>query len=146
MRLRFSRGSLLKPNPMPPKKLCLSVLPAKLAVCRFDPRAPLPDLPVASSFWSITRTPDELSLVCAEKDLLPGVQSEKGWRCMKLHGPFEFYETGILSSIVRPLAAAAVPIFVISTYDTDYLLVKDGDLETAQQVLADEGHRVFAGE
>ena len=125
------------------KKLSFSVLPDKLAVCRLEPKDILPDLSAASSFVSITRTQDELSVVCAENDLGPEVQCEKGWRCIKVHGPFDFSETGILSSAVHPLAEAAVPVFAISTFDTDYLLVKAIDLKAALKVLADEGHKVF---
>ena len=125
------------------KKLSFSVLPDKLAVCRFDPMAALPDLSAASSFFSITRTPEELSVVCDENDFGPEIQCEKGWRCMKLHGPFNFSESGILASVIRPLAEAAVPIFAISTFDTDYLLIKAVDLKAALKVLTDEGHKFF---
>ena len=129
---------------MATKNLAFSVLPDKLAVYRFDPQVAIPDLSAASSFFSITRTQDELSVVCAENDLGPEVQCEKGWRCIKLHGPFNFSETGILSSMVHPLAKAAVPVFAISTFDTDYLLIKATDLKTALKVLTREGLKIRA--
>lgn len=113
----------------------------RLAVCRFAPDAPLPAwvLHEGAEFWSLTRTPDELSLVCAEDDLPPSVDTnvEKGWRAFTLVGPVPFTTTGVISGLTAPLAAAGVPVFVLSTFDTDYLLVRERWVEQARAVLSE---------
>jgi uncharacterized protein len=120
----------------------LSVLPTHLAVCRLSASSALPtdiaDLP----FMSITRTEDELSLVVPEGNAPQGAKVEMGWRAIKLHGPIDFNLTGVLAGLAGILAKAKIPIFALSTYDTDYLLLKAGDLERAVSALRKEGHRV----
>jgi hypothetical protein len=119
----------------------LSLLPERFAICRFEPDAPLPAwaLHTGASTWSLTRTAHELSLVCPEDDLPPSVdrEVEKGWRAFALAGPIPFEVTGVLASLCAPLAAAGVPVFAISTYDTDLLLVRERDLERASAALAE---------
>ena len=83
-----------------------------------------------------------MSLVCPEAGVPPGVRREAGWRCLRVRGPLAFTETGVLASLASPLAAAGVPIFVLSTFDTDYLLLPGARLETALVVLRTAGHRV----
>jgi len=90
----------------------------------------------------MTRTADELSLVCAESAVPQDVQCEPGWRLFKIAGPLDFALTGILESVAQPLAEAAISIFAISTYDTDYVMVKERDIEKAAQALEQAGHRV----
>jgi len=90
----------------------------------------------------VTRTADELSLVCAESAVPRAVECEPGWRLFKIEGPLDFALAGILASVAQPLAEAGVTIFAISTYDTDYVMVKAQDLERAVQTLAAAGHRV----
>jgi hypothetical protein len=124
------------------KKLGLTVLPDRYCICRFEPDISVPDWVYKSSFFSVTRTPDELSVVCAEA-LVPGDKSSnKGWKCLKVQGPLDLSETGILSSLALPLARAGVSIFAISTNDTDYLLVKEDSLIKAIESLDSEGYRV----
>ena len=122
-------------------RLALRVTPWRLAVCRFPADAPLPAwvLHAEAEFWSITRTPAELSVVCADDDLPPAVSEhvERGWRAFELAGPIPFATTGVLSGLTAPLAAAQVPVFVVSTYDTDYLLVKAAVFARAREVLAE---------
>jgi hypothetical protein len=122
--------------------LTLHVLPDRLVVCRLAPDAPVPDRPVNAGFWSVTRTGDELSIVLSEGDIPAGCQAQPGWRCLRVEGPLDFGLTGILASLATPLAEAGVSIFVISTYDTDYVLVKDDDLDRAKRALVASGHRV----
>jgi len=88
----------------------------------------------ASTLLSVTRTPSELSIVCRESPRLPG-KVEPGWRCLVVDGTLEFDQVGVLASLAQPLAAAGVSIFVISTYDTDYLLVKEEKLGLAIESL-----------
>jgi hypothetical protein len=109
-------------------------------VCRFPPDAPLPAwaLHGEAEFYSITRTPLELSVVCAEDDLPPSLehQVERDWRAFELVGPLPFTLTGVVSSLTAPLAAAGIPVFVVSTYDTDVVLVKSADFLRAFGILA----------
>lgn len=120
--------------------LRLRATPWRLAVCRFPADAPLPAWAFHGEavFWSLTRTPDELSLVCAEDDLPPSVDQhvERGWRAFELLGPVPFTTTGVISGLTVPLAEAGIGVFVISTYDTDYLLVKDTVFARASDLLA----------
>jgi uncharacterized protein len=127
---------------VPKVALTISVLPDRLAVCRIDPRAAVPEWATGGSLCSVTRTRDELSIVCHEEKVPPGVISEPGWRVFKLEGPFNFGLTGILRSVAVPLAEAGISIFTISTYDTDYVLVLEPKLEPAIKALSESGHLV----
>lgn len=125
---------------MNPPRLRLRETPWQLAVCRFPTDSPLPVwvLHSETQFWSITRTPHELSVVCAEDDLPPSVESEveRDWRAFEVVGPLAFGLTGVVSGLTAPLAEAGIGVFVISTYDTDYLLVKAVDHVRAFGLLA----------
>lgn len=96
-----------------------------------------------SGFCSVTRTADELSVVCTEGFVPEGVRCEKGWRVLKLEGPFEFSEVGVLASVAAPLAEVGVSIFAVSTFETDYVLVKDEQLEPAVGALRERSHEVL---
>jgi uncharacterized protein len=127
----------------------LVVLEGNFAVCRLPPSASPPAWVAQSEpFYSITRTPDELSVVCRHGvvpvEVDPQMQVESGWKALKVQGPLAFTMTGVLSSLASPLAAAEVSIFAVSTYDTDYLLVKATALERAMDVLRESGHEVIA--
>lgn len=116
-------------------------MPGTFAICRLDSDAPIPEW-AHIGFFSITRTPDELSIVCKEEIVPEGVTGEKGWRCLQVMGPLDFALTGILASLAAPLAEAGISIFAISTYDTDYFLVKE--LNRAIAVLSNSGHNVWS--
>jgi hypothetical protein len=122
--------------------LSLDILPGRLAVCRLPSDAPLPRPPSSTSFWSATRTEEELTIVLPEEAASAGWQAERGWRCFKVLGPLNFGLTGILASLATSLAEAGIPIFAISTYDTDYILVKEKHLEEAKKALLASGHVV----
>lgn len=126
-------------------KLKISVLPEVFMVCRLDKDAEIPDWAWADEFVSITKTPEELSIVCRQFDVPKNAKCEKGWRCLKVNGPLDFSCVGVLASLSMPLAKAGVSIFAVSTYDTDYLLVKEKDLERTILVLNQEGHIVEEG-
>ena len=117
------------------------MLEERLAVCRLDPSETPPQAP-PDGFFSVTRTEDELSVVCPEGNAPDGGRCEGGWRALKLDGPFEFSEVGVLASVAVPLAEAGVGIFAVSTFDTDYMLVKDGQLPDAVATLREAGHEV----
>jgi hypothetical protein len=125
---------------VPRHKLKFSRVPGSFAVCRLSASASLPDWASRGNFFSITRTPDEISIVCSEAQVPRDVHHENDWACLKLEGPFPFAETGVLSSFVQPLSDRAIPIFAISTFDTDYVLVKNAWVEKAIEVLKGSGH------
>jgi hypothetical protein len=121
-------------------KLKLNLLFEKLAVCRLFPDNTLPEWATTGSFWSILRSDSELSIICF-KELVPdGIKCEAGWRAFKVTGTISFGLTGILASILNPLADAGISIFAISSYDTDYVLVKEENLEKTISVLTSAGH------
>jgi hypothetical protein len=139
-----------------PAPLTLAVLAEPLSVCRLGADAELPDWATrAGSFCSITRTADELSVICATA-LIPGphaageesaiVAREDGWRAIKLVGPFALTEVGVLLRIAAPLAVAGISILAVGTFDTDYVLVKATSLATAVAQLRTSGHRVTSSE
>jgi uncharacterized protein len=127
--------------PTPSHALPLSLLPGTYAVCRLDSGSPVPDWALSGPFFSVTRTRGELSIVCEEGSVPDGVLSEPGWRCIKIEAALPFGLVGILVSTLQPLAEAGVGIFAMSTYDTDYILVKSGDLDGATAALTQAGHR-----
>ncbi len=121
--------------------LTLSVLPEPLAICRLEREASVPDW-TTGGFVSITRTRDELSIVCDERAVPSGVKTDRGWRALKIEGPLDLALTGVLASIAVPLAEAQINIFAISTFDTDYVLVKADRVAEAIGVLRNAGHVV----
>ena len=98
----------------------LRLLPAVFAVCRLDPVAPVPD-----GFWSVTRTDDELSVICVEDAVPAGAVVQRGWRALQVVGPLDFALTGVAAALTAPLAEAEVSVLPIATYDTDYLFVRE---------------------
>jgi putative acetyltransferase len=126
----------------PPRRLPLLTVPGRFAVCRLRPDDPVPAWATARVFCSITRTLDELSVVCPEDVVPPDVRSEKGWRCLRVAGTIDFSAIGVLASLVAPLAQAGVSVFAISSFDTDYLLVKEDAFAAACAALRDAGHPV----
>ena len=125
--------------------LALTVLEERLAVCRLDAGAEIPAWATGVSFFSVTRTEDELSIVCPEEHVPEGISQEQGWRALKLEGPFELSMVGILSSVAAPLAGAGASIFSVSTFDTDYVLVRESQLDLAVDTLRERGHVVRRG-
>lgn len=121
-------------SPVPP----LTLQPERFAFVRFAPTDPLPAWVFHSSAttWCITRTPRELSVLVPEDDLPPGIEhAERGWRAFELDGPIPFDTPGVIATLTPPLANAGIPLCVISTHDTDLLLVRGRDLERALAIL-----------
>lgn len=127
---------------MTPHHLTILVLPDLFAVCRLAPDALIPSWAAAASFFSITRTADELSIVCCQDAVPEGIKCEWGWRCLRVAGTIDFAVVGVLASLVMPLAEAGSSVFAISTFDTDYLLVKEADFDKAVAALQLSGHKV----
>jgi hypothetical protein len=123
----------------------LRLLPGGYAICRFDPGAPVPDWALATptEFTSITRTAGELSVICPQAALPDPALGDGGWRCLRVEGPFDLDEPGVLAGVVAPLAAGRMSVFAVATHDTDYLLVRDS--EAAERLLSAAGHRVLSG-
>lgn len=122
--------------------LTLTILPDTFTVCRLDADAVVPAWATTGTFYSITRTAEELSVVCQQVIVPESVRCERDWRCLQLAGPIPFSTVGVLASLVQPLAEAGISVFAISTFDTDYLLVKAADLERAIDAWRRCGHIV----
>ena len=114
------------------------VEPGDLAICRLSPDEEIPLWGLSSPFFSVTRTTEELSLVCDAASVPEHVTAQGPWQSIKVLGPLDFSLTGILSQLARSLAEAKISIFAISTYDTDYVLVKKEDMPGAVKVLAED--------
>ena len=127
---------------MDASSLTFTLLPATLAVCRLESGAPVPDWALTGPFVSITRTADEMSVICPEPAVPVGVVAAPGWRCLKLEGPFDFSVTGLVASFSALLAGAGISLMVVCTYDTDYLLVRSHDLDRAIATLEAGGYRI----
>jgi hypothetical protein len=119
----------------------LSILPGRYAIARLAPEAGPPSW-ARGALVSVTRTAKELSVVCEESGVPDEVPSERGWRCLKVAGPIDFAVTGVVFSIAQPLFRAGISLFVMSTFETDYVLVKEERLERAVEALEAAGHRV----
>lgn len=124
-------------------QLTVDLLNEKFVICRLPPSSSLPSWAFNGPFYSITKTTDELSIVTIDDNQIPkDVKCERNWKCFKLLGPFPFNMTGVLASILNPLAKADIAILAISTFDTDYVMVKDNNVEIAIDVLRQNGHIV----
>jgi hypothetical protein len=124
-------------------KLTIRLLEEKYGVCRLDNSEAIPNWAFGSEFYSITKTSDELSVLCLQRDIPEGVKYEGEWRVLKVLGPLDFSLIGILASISGLLAQSGISIFAVSTYDTDYILVKGCNVEKAIKALYNEGYKVI---
>src|SRR6267378_4033383 len=120
----------------------LTLLPERFAILRLAADAPIPQWATQGSFFSVTHTGDELSIVSELSRVPVGVQSQPGWHAFKVHGPFVLSEIGVLSALAAPLAEAEISLFAISTFDTDYLLVAAETLSAAINALGQAGHTI----
>lgn len=117
----------------------LQAIEGTFAICRLPPTVDIPML--SSRFLSVTRTPEETSIVCEQAVAPDGGEVDRNWRCFRCAGVLDFALTGVLESMAAPLAEAQISIFAISTYDTDYILVKADDWEAAVQTLTGVGFK-----
>ena len=125
------------------KKLNMKLLEGKYGVCRLSTDEAVPSWAFKGEFFSITKTEDELSIVCLEENISEKIKSEKGWRVLKVEGPLDFSLVGILSKISGLMAKNNISIFAISTYDTDYILIKDENIKKAIKVLNEDYYNVM---
>jgi hypothetical protein len=123
-------------------RLQVRVVPGRFGVCRLSADAAIPEWANGASFVSITRTGDELSIVCAEDRVPAGIRCEGGYAAMRVAGTLAPELVGVMVSLAAPLAEAGIPILAIGTYDTDYVLVRHSDLDAAVVALREAGHDV----
>jgi hypothetical protein len=120
----------------------LIVLPQTFAVCRLSSDAAIPPWAAQGDFFSITRTADELSIVCCEGFVPADVRCERDWRCLRVAGAMPFSLIGVVAGLTAPLARAGISVFIVSTFDTDYLLAKERDWPRALDALRGEGYTI----
>ncbi len=123
--------------------LTMKLLDEKYGVCRMDSLEKIPERAFKSDLYSITKTIDKFSIVCWQENIPGHIKCEKDWRILKVEGPLDFSLIGILSSISTMLAKQKISIFVISTFDTDYILVKERDLKGSIDSLQAQGHNIL---
>jgi hypothetical protein len=128
-----------------PRRLKLVLADEPMAICRLGPGDVPPAWATGGRWWSMTRTGDELSIVCIEATVPNDVAASRGWRLLRFEGPLPLDQTGILASVTGPLAAARVSLFAVATYDTDYVLVPGAQRHAAIAALEAAGHSVSAG-
>ena len=130
---------------MPPanRTLTLSVMEGRYAIAKFPCGAEIPAWALGSAFFSVTRTLEELSVATRETSVPAELDASRGWRMLKVHGPFAFDETGVVAALANPLMRVGVGIFVISTFDTDYLLVQQEEIPVAVETLEHAGHKIL---
>lgn len=128
---------------MKENQLTLVALPGAYGICRLAPDEPLPAWGLQGEFFSVTRTTDELSIVCAEAQIPAKVLCESGWRLFKIDAVMDFSLVGIVARVSTALAGANVGIFVLSTYNTDYILVRQPDFAVAAAALQAAGCKVL---
>lgn len=120
------------------EKFILSILPQKFGICHLGRNIPIPDWAVESDFFSITRTRQELSIVCPQEKIPAGILFEKDWRAFRVEDiPEIIHSVGVVSSLSKPLAETGISLFNISTYETNYLLVEEKNFEKAKTILSD---------
>jgi hypothetical protein len=132
------------PNQSRPQRHSLKFrsLGESYAILRLEPDAATPAWAAQGEFNSISRTADELSIVCPAINIPATIRSPLRWMCLKLEGPFPFSVTGILLSFIQPLSDNAIPIFAVSTYDTDYVLIQEEFSQKALAILREAGHEL----
>lgn len=121
----------------------LKVLPELYSISRLDGKDPIPTWADGEGFVNIARSTDELSIVCHQSRVPDGIKIDRDWSCMQFEGPFAFDETGIVLSVVRPLTEAGLGVFVVSTFDGDFLLLKEDKFADGLAVLREAGHQIL---
>ena len=121
----------------------LTVLDGEFTVWKLPPGERIPQRPEnRERFWSVTCTREEISVISSPEDVPENAEAEPGWKILEVEGPLDFSMTGVLASLVSPLAEYGIPIFVASTFDTDYLLIAFENLPDTISALEDSGHHV----
>jgi hypothetical protein len=132
----------VKQDIMADHRLTLALLPGFFAICRLQPQEPIPPWAEPDGFLSLTRTADELSIVCRQECVPQEIHCARDRRCFRVVGTLDLALVGVLRSLLAPLSDAGISVFTLSTFDTDYLLVRDEDLGNAIEELRNAGHTV----
>jgi uncharacterized protein len=136
--------TLPDPHAPRPPQLKFRQLRGSYAITRLAPDAPIPAWATSREFISITRTADELSIVCPADNIPTDIAAGPRWACMRLEGPFLFSQTGVLLSFIQPLSGNGVPIFAVCTYDTDYVLIQEEHMGGVVELLRQAGHELIS--
>lgn len=131
----------LRPKTEMAPRLNLRLVPGRYGIARLAADAALPGWASGEGFWAVVGADDEMTVVCAQERIPDSVDSSPGWACLRTIGPFGFDETGIVSSLIAPLSAAGIGVFVVCTFDGEHLLVAQRDLAQTRAILEGEGHR-----
>jgi hypothetical protein len=123
-------------------KLKLKVLSSNYGVCRFDPHTEVPSWAMQGDFFTVSKSQEELSIVCQASLIPADIKAEKEWRIFKIEGPFSFTQIGILNAVTSVLSENGISLFAVSTFDTDYIMVKCADLDRSIQALRKAEHQV----
>jgi hypothetical protein len=123
-------------------KLEIEILLGEFAVCQLPPGSSPPTSPERDDLFAVIQTPEEVTVICMEEAIPQRARVEAGWRVLKVLGPLDFSLVGILAHLSDLLAEAGISIFALSTFDTDYILIKSGDLDKARAALAAAGHQI----
>jgi hypothetical protein len=134
---------LMKGAPVSEARMALTVLPEAMAICRLGPDEPAPGWLSNGGFYCLTHTAASLTVVTLENRVAEQVECDRGWRCLEVRGPLALNLTGVLASLTAPLARVGVPVFVVSSYETDFLLVKESMLTQAKHALEQAGHVIL---
>lgn len=126
-------------------KMRLTVLEGSFSIHRLNPQEPIPPGLLECPFFTVSRTPEELSIVAPEYADIQSERVESDWRCIKLIGPLHFGLVGVLADMTTALATVGISIFAVSTYDTDYVFIKNADVDEALRTLEDNGYRIEPG-
>jgi uncharacterized protein len=124
------------------RSIPITVYPGRYGVCRLNASEANPSWATDGEFCSITRTRDELSIICLENNIPANIKHEGDWRVLKMEGPLDFSEIGILAGMITPLAQNGISILAVGTFDTDYILVKNVNLAAAIQVLEEADFQI----
>jgi len=125
------------------QQLTLVLLDGRFAVCKLDPDDAIPVWALQGKFYSVTRSDTELSLICHQQNVPANITCEREWRCIKVDGIFDLSMSGVLESLVSLLSAARISVLAVSTFETDYVLVKEADLGRTRKTLANAGHKII---
>ena len=120
----------------------LRTIPGQFGICKLQSGESIPLWAMSGNFWSVTRTENEISVVCPQEHLPRDVKVERNWRVLQVVGPLSFEMTGILLSLTAPLADAGVSIYSVSTFETDLILIQEKSFEIACRALTKAGHKI----
>ncbi len=133
----------MSPSNRPPRSLQCMLVDDRFTVSRLNASDPIPEWATRGPYFFITRTPEELAVACPEGQVPAGVKSQRGYLCLKIVGPILLAESGVLISLIGPLSERGIPIYVVSSYDTDYILFLEEYWGMALKAIREAGHELL---